>query len=440
MKFNKWTMGLAAIGVVSLASAARADETATKFDKVNTALSNTTLSGYVDVGAEFNPGGVGYGEDYYYSAQPNGYPGSRGYTGGPGYYAFAKANGFYLNSVDLALDKPQDESPWASGYHVELMFGPDATPASYTGNDGTTAIRQAYITLRTPIGNSAIDWKAGVFDTIIGYESTTDGANPNYTRSYGYTMEPTTHTGILATFKATDWISLSAGIADTYYNGYYGGFLPGVNSGTSANAMNWPTVMGSVALTAPDSWGWAKGATFNAGVINNGGNSYYSNQGGGGATSLYAGATVPTPLTALKVGASFDYLEMHNQAAYGYNPGNDNIWDVALYGSYQFNDKLSLNLRGEYLNQSGAGYNSATVLVPYVQNGYYYNNYYYNYIAPNVEAVTATLQYALWANVLSRVEFRWDHAEHGTPFAYGSSGQYGTANAFTLALNLIYQF
>ena len=65
MKFNKWTMGLAAVGVVSLASAARADET--KMDKVNTALSNTTLSGYVDVAAVFNPGGVG-GGGYTYSA------------------------------------------------------------------------------------------------------------------------------------------------------------------------------------------------------------------------------------------------------------------------------------------------------------------------------------------------------------------------------------
>jgi hypothetical protein len=41
MKFNKWTVGLAAIGVVSLASAARADE---KMSQVQTALSNTTLS------------------------------------------------------------------------------------------------------------------------------------------------------------------------------------------------------------------------------------------------------------------------------------------------------------------------------------------------------------------------------------------------------------
>ena len=50
--------------------------------------------------------------------------------------------------------------------------------------------------LRTPVGNG-IDWKMGVFDTVIGYESNSDPLNPNYTRSYGYTIEPTTHTGIL---------------------------------------------------------------------------------------------------------------------------------------------------------------------------------------------------------------------------------------------------
>ena len=54
MKFNKWTMGLAAVGVVSLASAARADET--KMSQVQTALSNTTLSGYVDTSAMWSLG------------------------------------------------------------------------------------------------------------------------------------------------------------------------------------------------------------------------------------------------------------------------------------------------------------------------------------------------------------------------------------------------
>ena len=53
MKFNKWTLGLAAVGVVSLASAARADET---MSQVQTALSNTTISGYVDTSIQWNPG------------------------------------------------------------------------------------------------------------------------------------------------------------------------------------------------------------------------------------------------------------------------------------------------------------------------------------------------------------------------------------------------
>ena len=62
------------------------------------------------------------------------------------------------------------------------------------------------------------------------------------------------------------------------------------------------------------------------------------------------------------------------------------------------------------------------------------------------EEVTATLQYNLWANVISRLEFRWDHAEHGNAFGYShGNGEYlGGApmknNDFMLAANLIYQF
>ena len=54
MKFNKWTLGLAAIGAVSLASAARADEA--KMSQVQTALSSTTISGYVSSSANWQIG------------------------------------------------------------------------------------------------------------------------------------------------------------------------------------------------------------------------------------------------------------------------------------------------------------------------------------------------------------------------------------------------
>src|ERR1700761_7617736 len=103
MKFNKWTVGLAAVGVVSLASAARADE---QMSQVQTALSRTTLSGYVDAAAQYSPNSdMGPGVAY------------------PGHvpkYSFAQDDGFSLNAVDIALDKPEDSSQWAAGYHVEM--------------------------------------------------------------------------------------------------------------------------------------------------------------------------------------------------------------------------------------------------------------------------------------------------------------------------------
>src|SRR5208337_1562381 len=168
-----------------------------------------------------------------------------------------------LNVIDLALDKPEDATPWAAGYHVELWFGPDATTLgtslTSSGSSSPAAIRQAYITLNSPIGNG-IDWKIGVFDTIIGYESNSSPLNPNFTHSYGYTMEPTTHTGLLATYKFCDALTATVGIADSKG--------PVINGSPSTSvpvqSQSLKTYLGTLTLTAPDSWGWAKGATLQA--------------------------------------------------------------------------------------------------------------------------------------------------------------------------------
>jgi len=397
MKFNKWTVGLAAVGVVSLASAARADE---KLSAVETLVPNTILSGYVDTAATWRPGtdtrAIG------------------GAATGPNIpqYGFAKNDGFSLNAIDLALDKPEDESPWAAGYHVELMAGPDAVPAPTAG---AVAVRQAYVTLRTPVGNG-LDWKIGVWDTIIGYESSSSPLDPNYTRSYGYSIEPTTHTGVLATYKINDMVSLSAGIADRF-NGING-------NGTTESQK---ALMGSIALTAPDSAGWISGATFTCGIIDvpTGGTA-----GQVGSTSLYAGMTLPTPVKAMKLGWAFDYFDVHNHS--NVNHSDDSEWVGGVYANIQATDKLSFNTRAEYVSSSGKGllYAPGAVANPVS-----------NISANAAEELTATLQYNLWANVVSRVEFRWDHAEHGNFF--GSNPAAGTgdrSNDFLMALNVIYQF
>jgi hypothetical protein len=233
-------------------------------------------------------------------------------------------------------------------------------------------------------------------------------------------MEPTTHTGILAAYKATDWLSMQAGIADESYGGF-GGY-----NAASTSGLYHPTFMWGPTLTAPDSFGWAKGGTLSLASVITGGNT--SNNGGGingsyngaGGQTFYAGVTLPTPIAALKFGAAFDYLTAHDVSA--------NEWDAAIYSTYQFNDKLSLNLRAEYftgkpLNTAGA---YGSIGSPLTANN-------------EAQEVTATVQYALWANVLTRLEVRWDHS-NGTGFGYVTPAGSSQENAFLLAAQAIYTF
>jgi hypothetical protein len=417
MKFNKWTLGLAALGVVSLASAARADEA--KMSQVQTALSNTTLSGYVDVAGIWRPG-TDSGISSATGDKVTHIPAS----------AFTKNDGFYLNAVDLALDKPVDEGPWASGYHVEMMFGQDSVPNVDTLGGGGE-IRQAYITLRAPLGQNGLDFKVGVFDTIIGYESTSCPLNPNYTRSFGYTIEPTTHTGVLATYKVSDAMSLTAGVANTWTVASGSG-----NLNQTATYESQKTYMGSMMLTAPDNFGFLKGATLSLGIIN----AIDSSENAGGTmTSYYAGVTLPTPNNKVKIGAAFDFLNFNNGDAPG-NSSGDYIWVAGLFTTISPTDKLSFNFRGEIVDGTQIGTDTVAAGDPYnspnpLGNGFYAGHY--------AAELTATMQYQIWANVLSRVEFRWDHVDNeafGFSNYSGSQSDPNKKNDFLLAVNLVYQF
>jgi len=445
MKFNKWTLGLAAVGVVSLASAARADE---KMSSLQTALSNTTISGYVSASMnwEITPGGNTYSP---YNSIP--FQGSGYY--GEGYYddygaAGSKQDGFNLDVVKLQITKPEDESPWASGYDVELMFGPDATgynvasPTTSAGYfyDGYSdvAIKQAYITLRTPVGNG-IDWKIGVFDTVIGYEVTDAGSNPNYTRSIGYAVEPTEHTGVLATYKINDEWSVSAGIANTLSAGIdtRAGSNHPYDDGEDHYDQLAPwhkTFMGAVTYTAPSSWGWAAGSSIYAGAVYGfGGSQSGDDYADGNQFNGYVGATVNTPWKDLTVGAAFDYV--HNLGG-GYDSNvfistndfsHEQSWSdvgvVGLYATYKFSDKFSLNGRAEWAEYRYYDNGSAS------GEGHFSDG-----STTDAYELTVTAEYDMWANVMTRVEARWDHVQDADYTEGGSSADVG------LYANVIYKF
>jgi len=415
MKFNKWTLGLAAVGAVSLASAVRADEA--KIIPLQTTLANTTISGYVDTAVQYNAGNQGYG-NYAYGSSYYGYE----YNNQPPGTSPSKIDNFSLNDIDIAIDKPVDSTPWAAGYHADLNFGTDAVgygaPASGVyyneygyNNNNAPAVRQAYVALSTPVGNG-ITWKMGIQDDIIGYEGNTDGANPNYTRSVGYFLEPTTLLGLVGTYQINSLFTVQAGIAD----------VTPLSSGDGE--LSAKTYVGAVAFTAPDSWGFLKGGTANVGIL--------ANPEKYGQFNYYAGFTIPTPLSVLKVGGSFDLVSVNNSSNHNQgNNNNDSGWALGGYANVQATDKLSFNLRGEVYDLKG-GVNP-------------YSTDYELKSANGVgEELTATVQYNLWANVTSRAEFRWDHSDEGTPFgsSANSNGEGASvdADSFILALNVIYSF
>ena len=396
MKFNKWTLGLAAVGAVSLTSVARADEA--HLDKLNTALSNTTISGYVDVAAQYNGGDPGQAT-----------AGTPITPNNPFGLNQNKVDNFSLNALTISLDKPLDESPWASGYHADLNWGSDAV-SPLTSSSTTSPVRQAYVALRTPVGNG-IDWKMGAFDGVTGYEVNTGYANPNYTRSYGYQVNPASELGLIGAYKIVDNVSVQLGIANR-------GTLAAPNSGAAAGLSS-KNYIGTVALTAPESFGFLKGSVLNFGTVQT-----FDN---GGVNIYDANVTIMTPVTGLKFGFAYDAVE----SLLSNNPGqvgiNGNIFGV--YACYQATEKLGFNLRGEYVDAPGIANSAAS-----------------NANQARGEELTATIQYDLWANVVSRLEVRWDHVEHGIAYNNGqgvdSSGNTpaSVGDAFLVAINVVYKF
>ena len=391
MKFNKWTVALAATGVVSLASAVQADES----HPVNTALSSTTLSGYVDTSAIWNFGSGHTVANRFAN------------TGSD------RQDGFNVNTIKLQLEKPIDEGTWSAGYKVETMFGPDANvmPGALTSG---VAIKQGYAALRAPIGNG-IDFKIGQFDPIVGYEVTDSYANPNFSRSLGFNnLEPFGHTGILASYQVNDIIGVSGGVAngDSGFglnggsltaSGFASGQVGGSMRGLLAESAR--VYMGSVVVKAPESTGWLSGSSLYVGAVNGDANGSKNDP-----TLLYVGVSLATPIKELTLGASADLL--FNAGVGGQSYANA----YAFYTGYQITEKLKANNRFEYAT-SGYG-----AFLP-------------GRAEDKMIGETFTLDYALWANVLTRGEFRWDRSVDG-----GANPFDGQRNDLSLTASVVYKF
>jgi hypothetical protein len=390
MKFNQWTVALATAGVVSLASA-----TAGESSPVNSLVSGVTLSGHVDTSAIWNFGtGTTVANRFANTASD-------------------RQDGFNLNVVKLKLEKGLDEGTWSAGYNFEMMYGPDAIVMPGRIANGDLAIKQAYVALRAPVGNG-IDFKVGQFDPTIGYEVTDSYVNPNFSRSFGFNnLEPFGHQGVLAPYQFTEWVGATAGVANGFgdISGVTTGRGFGINAKDGGESIK--SYIGGLVFKAPENFGFLAGSSLYLGIVDRG--------FGGGVDdqiNYYVGASLSTGVEGLTVGGSYDYVDNLNGVAnqYGY------AW--ALYASYQLNEQLKLSYRAELAGSSGG------IHLPGALND------------EQVFGNTLTLDYALWKNVISRLEYRLDSVVGGTPTLPGTTSRVfdGDKNDHSLTVNIVYLF
>jgi len=92
---------------------------------------------------------------------------------------------------------------------------------------------------------------------------------------------------------------------------------------------------------------------------------------------------------------------------------------VSVYLNFQATEKLKLNGRFEYATSSG-------------------NTFVAGNEDESIIGVTGTADYALFANVVTRVEVRWDTITGGSTLrAFGNGDE---KNDVSIALNVIYKF
>ena len=258
------------------------------------------------------------------------------------------ADKFKLDIVSLTLSSAQGAGEYATGYTVGMWVGPDdqhTTAESFS-------LTQANIDLRLPVGNG-VDLKVGYMPTIVGYEVYEYTDNAFFQRGLGFFVEPTHHTGVLASYQVNDALSVSVGLANNQGSQV-------ANNETGAGGGN--AMLASVSYIVGDGAGALSGTEIYAATVQDTAEVDY----------WYASIGLPIPVEGLSVDLAADWVD----ADAG---GDDEIYQI--YAAYTLSDKATLNARYEFGTSDTNSYT-------------------------DLESVAVGISYDLWDNVISRAEWQ----------------------------------
>ena len=299
---------------------------------------------------------------------------------------------FNLHQLGLTVAKQPKEG---FGGLVNVTAGQDAATIASSGLGSNTTshvfdLTQAYVSYAT----GPLTVIGGKFATLAGAELITSPSNSNYTRAWMFGWGPYTHTGVRATYAASDMVTLTAGINNGFDQ---------VNSPTGGKTGEFsiaivPSDMFSLATTYYTGKGMMSGST--------GKGNYLDVLGTINATS--------------KLNFVFDYANA-SQDGVTVLPSNTTgkaKWNaLALYANYKFNDTWRISYRHEGFDDK-QGYRSGLV--------------------QKLKSHTVTVGYAVSKGMELRGEVRQDKSDLANAFLRGNGTTSDTQ--MTYAVEAVYQF
>jgi hypothetical protein len=140
----------------------------------------------------------------------------------------SRGTAFHVDAWDLNMagayvkKKASEEARWGTellvqGGKDEEVFGFSATAPNLAGADVLGHFGLANISYLAPVG-SGLTVQAGIFGSLLGYDSLYAKDNFNYTRPWGADFTPYLMTGVNASYAVTDKATATAFVVNGYWH------------------------------------------------------------------------------------------------------------------------------------------------------------------------------------------------------------------------------
>ena len=302
------------------------------------------------------------------------------------------SNNFSLNQASVIFDHPPEVAEgrrW--GGRLDLQFGQatgssQGNPANEPRPDIYRNIFQAYGTYIVPIGKG-LDVDFGKWSSSLGVEGNYTKDQMNYSRSFWFSFLPYYHMGFRVSYPVTDRLTLNYWVingtnqaeADNGFKDELFGF-----TAKPQKNLTW-TVNYYYGQEHPD-----RAVATNCGPIPvQPGLCFVAiNPAPNGRTNIFDSYATwqATPKLTLQVEADYEIERLWRNSAPGQSSTPTEVSGGAAYVHYQFNKKLALAARSEYMSDGGL----------------------FSGIRQDLKEATVTFDYNLGNGFLTRYEWRRD--------------------------------